>query len=60
MYETIITVAATVAGFSVPTWFALSKIYYQLGEHQVKIEEINKKLDTLNGSNMWQPTKKGK
>ncbi|MHA1852588.1 MAG: hypothetical protein ACTSUF_03665 [Candidatus Heimdallarchaeaceae archaeon] len=53
----ILTLAGTVAGFSLPTWWALSKIYYKLGEHSIKLENhnkrlnsIEKKLDKLNGN----------
>ncbi len=46
----VIAIAGTVAGFSVPTYYALSKIYFKLGNHEARLDTIEKKIDTMNGN----------
>lgn len=52
-----ITIAGVIVAASIPTWAALYKIHYKMGQHDVKLEthgnrlnSIEKKLDTLNGN----------
>jgi hypothetical protein len=46
----IIAVAGTIAGFSVPTYYALSRIYFRLGNHEARLGAIEGKIDSLNGN----------
>jgi len=48
---TIIAVAGTVAGFSIPSYYALSKIYYRLGLHEERLNGIDNKLEKINNLN---------
>ena len=41
----VIAIAGTVAGFSIPTYYALSKIYYNLGNHEARLDSIESTIE---------------